>query len=127
MTKKKYFVQRDLKDCSCGHNKFETIVKGRVYGCRECNKVKIVVLPSTLTGSDDYAIAGYKLRKKEAAAHDHKVATEKAIKAEVKKKKKKKPKRKFWTPKFLRKKQKLSPVVTPYPSPAKTKKMGEKI
>ena len=31
-----------VKACACGHNRWETVVKGRKWKCRKCGKIREV-------------------------------------------------------------------------------------
>lgn len=127
MKKNKYFKERNLKNCGCGHGKFRTVIKGKAYACLKCNTVKIIVDVKELTKYEQAKITDFNLQKQKDKEAKFVVLKEHAKKVEQKKVRKRKPKRKFWTPKFLQQKTK-APVVNPgmQGKPIKTEKGTEK-
>ena len=103
--KVEYFKNRKLKGCGCGGQKFRTIIKDKAYVCVKCNTVKVVVDVKELTKYDQAKITDFNLQKQRDKETKFVVLKEQVKKAEQKKVRKRKPKRKFWTPKFLKKKQ----------------------
>jgi hypothetical protein len=121
----KYFEDRNLKSCGCGWQKFRTVIKDKAYACVKCNTVKVVVDPRKLTKYDQAKLTRFNLQMQRRKDADHKILKEMTVKSQKKKIKKAKPKKRFWTPKFLKSKPK-NVVVTPYPAIDKTKKTGDK-
>ena len=129
---KKYFEQRDIPECSCHNIKFRTVIKKKAYACNACDTVKIVCKGSELSKYDERTIESFRYRSRNAASVQHSIMVQNAVEAEARKNKPKKLKKKFITPKFLRKKNKIpASVINPgmqssITPPPKTEKSTEK-
>lgn len=103
-TKERFWKNRNVRNCSCGHDRFRTVIKDKAYACTKCGIVKIVCSPQDLNRYDQAKITDFRLQKQKDKETKLAVLKKHVKKAEQKKVRKRRPKRKFWTPKFLQKK-----------------------